>query len=58
MSYSGWPTGPATFKQQWLLRKLQLDVMNELSDVGELTQYEASQEISRLQQLQKERDAA
>lgn len=58
MTYSGWPTGPATVKQEWLLRKLQLDVMNELVDVGELTQFEASQEISRLKQLQKERDAA
>jgi hypothetical protein len=59
MSYSGWPTGPATAKQEWLLRKLKLDVLNEeLPDDHGLSESNASAEISRLKQLQKERDAA
>jgi len=59
MSYSGWPTGPATAKQEYLLRKLLLDVSNEqlMADHG-LSESNASAEISRFKQLQKERDAA
>jgi len=59
MSWSGWPNGPATGKQLWLLRKLLLDVSNEqlMADHG-LSTSQASAEISRLKQLQKERDAA
>jgi hypothetical protein len=59
MSYSGWPNGPATEKQLWLLRKLLLDVSNEqlMADHG-YTEATASKEIDRLLQLQKERDAA
>jgi hypothetical protein len=58
MSYVGWPHGPATQKQEWLLRKLLLDVSNEqlMADHG-LSTSQASAEISRLKQLQKERDA-
>lgn len=59
MSYSGWPTGPATAKQEWLLRKLKLDVLNEqLPDHHGLSESQASAEITRLKVLQKERDAA
>jgi hypothetical protein len=59
MSWSGWPNGPATGKQLWLLRKLKLDVLNEkLPDDHGLSESNASAEISRLKQLQKERDAA
>ena len=59
MTYVGWPHGPATQKQVWLLRKLLLDVSNErlVADHG-LTEALASKEISRLKKLQKERDAA
>jgi len=59
MSWSGWPNGPATGKQLWLLRKLLLDVSNEqlMADHG-LSESQASAEIKRLLQLQKERDAA
>jgi hypothetical protein len=55
----GWPDGPATWKQEWLLRKLLLDVHNEqlMADHG-YTEGTASAEIKRLLQLQKERDAA
>lgn len=59
MSYSGWPTGPATVKQEWLLRKLLMDVSNEQLMSGHgYTEGMASKEIKRLLQLQKERDAA
>ena len=59
MSYSGWPTGPATAKQEWLLRKLKLDVLNEqLPDDHGLSESNASAEITRLLQLKKEQDAA
>ena len=59
MSWAGWPTGPATVKQEWLLRKLKLDVLNEqLPDDHGLSTSQASAEITRLKQLQKERDAA
>ena len=59
MTYFGWPDGPATWKQEWLLRKLLLDVSNEqlMADHG-YTEGTASAEIKRLLQLQKERDAA
>ena len=59
MSWAGWPHGPATGKQVWLLRKLKLDVLNEglPADHG-LSEVQASAEITRLKQLQKERDAA
>ena len=58
MSWAGWPTGPATAKQEWLLRKLKLDVLNEqLPDDHGLSTSQASAEISRLKQLQKEQDA-
>ena len=58
MSYLGWPDGPASSKQVWLLRKLLLDVSNEqlMADHG-YTEGTASKEIKRLLQLQKERDA-
>jgi len=59
MSYYGWPHGPATGKQVWLLRKLKLEVMNEeLPDDHGLSESNASAEITRLKVLQKERDAA
>ena len=59
MSWAGWPTGPATAKQEWLLRKLKLDVLNEqLPDDHGLSTSQASAEITRLKVLQKERDAA
>ena len=58
MSYLGWPHGPASSKQVWLLRKLKLDVLNEqLPDDHGLSESNASAEITRLKQLQKERDA-
>ena len=59
MSYLGWPHGPATGKQVWLLRKLKLDVLNEglPADHG-WSESKASAEITRLKQLQKEREAA
>jgi hypothetical protein len=54
----GWPDGPATWKQEWLLRKLLLDVSNEQLMGGHgYTEAQASAEIKRLLQLQKERDA-
>jgi hypothetical protein len=59
MTYSGWPHGPATWKQEYLLRKLLLDVSNEQLMSGHgYTEGTASAEIKRLLQLQKERDAA
>ena len=59
MTYYGWPDGPATKKQSWLLRKLKLDVLNEELPVEHgLSEGLASREIKRLLQLQKERDAA
>jgi len=55
----GWPHGPATQKQLWLLRKLLLDVSNEQLMSGHgYTEGLASAEIKRLLLLQKERDAA
>ena len=59
MSYLGWPHGPASSKQVWLLRKLKLDVLNEglPADHG-LSESNASAEITRLLQLKKEQDAA
>jgi len=59
MSYYGYPNGPATQKQLWLLRKLLLDLHNEqlMADHG-YTEGTASAEIKRLLHLQKERDAA
>jgi hypothetical protein len=43
----------------WLLRKLKLDVLNEvLPEDSLLTEGQASIEITRLLELQKERDAA
>jgi hypothetical protein len=58
VSYLGWPHGPASSKQVWLLRKLKLDVLNEglPADHG-LSEVQASAEIKRLLVLQKERDA-
>ena len=58
MTYYGWPDGPATGKQVWLLRKLLLDVSNEqlMADHG-YTEGKASAEIKRLLQLKKDRDA-
>jgi len=57
MSYYGWPYGPATGKQTWLLRKLKLEVMNEtLPDDHLLTEWQASAEITRLFELKKQRD--
>ena len=59
MSWSGWPNGPATGKQLWLLRKLKLDVLNEvLPEDSLLSEGQASIEITRLLELQKDRDAA
>jgi len=59
MTYYGYPNGPATRKQEWLLRKLLLDVSNEQLMSGHgYTEGTASAEIKRLLQLQKERDAA
>ena len=59
MSWAGWPTGPATVKQEWLLRKLKLEVLNEqLPDDHGLSESNASAEITRLLQLKKEQDAA
>ena len=59
MSYYGYPHGPATRNQEWLLRKLLLDVSNEQLMTGHgYTEGTASAEITRLLQLQKERDAA
>ena len=59
MTGLGWPDGPATGKQVWLLRKLKLEVLNEeLPDDHGLSESNASAEITRLKQLQKERDAA
>ena len=58
MSYLGWPHGPASSKQVWLLRKLKLDVLNEeLPDDHGLSESNASAEITRLLQLKKEQDA-
>ena len=59
MSWAGWPHGPATCKQGWLLRKLKLEVLNEqLPDDHGLSESNASAEITRLLQLKKEQDAA
>ena len=59
MSWAGWPHGPATSKQEWLLRKLKLEVLNEqLPDDHGLSESNASAEITRLLQLKKEQDAA
>ena len=59
MSYLGWPHGPASSKQVWLLRKLKLEVLNEqLPDDHGLSESNASAEITRLLQLKKEQDAA
>jgi hypothetical protein len=59
MSWAGWPHGPATGKQVWLLRKLKLEVLNEqLPDDHGLSESNASAEITRLLQLKKEQDAA
>ena len=59
MSYLGWPHGPATWKQTWLLRKLKLEVLNEqLPDDHGLSESNASAEITRLLGLKKEQDAA
>ena len=59
MTYYGFPHGPATRKQEWLLRKLLLDVSNEQLMGGHgYTEGTASAEIKRLLVLQKERDAA
>ena len=59
MTGLGWPDGPATWKQEWLLRKLLLDLSNEQLMAGHgYTEGTASAEIKRLLQLQKERDAA
>jgi len=59
MTYYGYPNGPATRKQEYLLRKLLLDVSNEqlMADHG-YTEGTASAEIKRLLVLQKEREAA
>ena len=58
MSYLGWPHGPASSKQVWLLRKLKLEVLNEqLPDDHGLSESNASAEITRLLQLKKEQDA-
>jgi len=57
MSYYGWPNGPATGKQTWLLRKLKLEVMNEtLPDDHGLNEGQASAEITRLFKRKKEQD--
>lgn len=59
MTGLGWPDGPATRKQEWLLRKLLLDVSNEQLMGGHgYTEGTASAEIKRLLQLKKEQDAA
>ncbi|CAB4173329.1 hypothetical protein UFOVP952_55 [uncultured Caudovirales phage] len=59
MSWAGWPHGPATGKQEWLLRKLKLEVLNEqLPDDHGLSESNASAEITRLKWLKKEQDAA
>jgi hypothetical protein len=57
MSWAGWPYGPATGKQTWLLRKLKLEVMNEtLPDDHGLNEWQASAEITRLFKRKKEQD--
>jgi hypothetical protein len=57
MSWAGWPNGPATGKQTWLLRKLKLEVMNEtLPDDHGLNEGQASAEIARLLNRKKEQD--
>ena len=59
MTAFGWPHGPASWKQEWLLRKLKLEVLNEqLPDDHGLTEALASKEITRLLKLKKEQDAA
>ena len=59
MSGLGWPDGPATWNQVYMVRKLTLEVLNELvPDEHGLTEGTASREIKRLKKLQKERDAA
>lgn len=59
MSGLGWPHGPASRNQVYMVRKLTLEVLNELvPDEHGLTEGTASKEIKRLLQLKKEQDAA
>jgi hypothetical protein len=59
MSGLGWPDGPATWNQVYMLRKLTLEVLNELvPDDHGFTEGTASKEIKRLLQLKKDQDAA
>lgn len=59
MTGLGWPDGPATCRQEWLLRKLLLEVSNEQLMSGHgYTEGSASLEIKRLLELKKEQDAA
>lgn len=54
MSWFGWPHGPATPKQLWLIRKLR-EAEGESLELGEFTEGSASAEITRLRKIDERR---
>lgn len=54
MSWRGWPHGPASSKQLWLIRKLR-EVEGESLVLGEFTEGSASMEIDRLRKIDQRR---
>ena len=50
MSWLGWPHGPASSKQLWLIRKLR-EFEGESLELGEFTEGSASMEIDRLKKI-------
>jgi hypothetical protein len=50
VSLAGWPYGPASGKQLWLIRKLR-EFEGESLELGEFTEGSASMEIDRLRKI-------
>ena len=50
MSWLGWPHGPASSKQLWLIRKLR-EFEGESLELGEFTEGSASMEIDRWKKI-------
>ena len=50
MSLAGWPHGPASRGQLWLIRKLR-EAEGESLELGEFTEGSASMEIDRLKKI-------
>lgn len=55
MSWRGWPNGPATDRQYWLIRKLAIECGRPVPPA--LTERLASRYIDQLREIKRRRDA-